>query len=197
MFDIYMNFNQEKKNIWLELMVSQFHKMRRTGSLSVNIDVTNTEEVEILKEVLLLWGEEMKELEIVFKVHFFQTKFHHFFTTFSLICHIYIYLSFQNDDAPREEGDISGRRQKKWWDDEKPFPDAYFCVSTVRMYNFSGSSEEEFGFASRFVIQDTVIDKLMIETSAYPPTKKSSTEAKVAKLMKLPKGNDDFTIECF
>lgn len=52
--------------------MSQFHNMRRAGSLSVNIDVRSTEEVEILKEVLLLWGEGMKELEIVFKVRLFS-----------------------------------------------------------------------------------------------------------------------------
>ncbi|KAL1219215.1 F-box protein [Cardamine amara subsp. amara] len=164
---------EEKKSIWLELLVSQFHNMKRAGSLSVNIDVRNTKEVEILKEVILLWGEEMKELEIVFK----------------------------NDDAAsrEEEGECStnGRAYGNLWDDEKPFPDAYFYVSTVRMYNFSGSSEEEFAFASRFVTQDTVMDKLMIETSTYPPTKKFITEAKVAMLMELPRGNDDLTIECF
>lgn len=65
------------------------------------------------------------------------------------------------------------------------------------MYNFSDSSEEEFAFASRFVTQNTVMERLMIQTSAYPPTKKLTTEAKVAKLMELPKGNDALIIECF
>lgn len=65
------------------------------------------------------------------------------------------------------------------------------------MYNFNGSSREEFAFASRFVMQKTVMMKMMIETSSYPPMKKFEVEAAVAKLMKLPKGNEDLSIECF
>ncbi|KAG7561598.1 F-box domain [Arabidopsis thaliana x Arabidopsis arenosa] len=162
---------QEKKRIWFELLVSQFFNMKRYGSLSVSVDVRNPNELEILKEVLLLWNEEMKNLEIIFK----------------------------NNNAPREESEssINGGARNKWLDGEKPFPDAFLRIRTVWMYNFDGSNEEEFALASRFVTQGTVIDKLMIETSTYPPVKQLMTEAKVAKLMELPKGNDYFTIECF
>ena len=65
------------------------------------------------------------------------------------------------------------------------------------MYNFDGSSKEEFAFASRFVMQKTVMMKMMIETSSYPPMKKLEVEAAVAKLMELPKGNEELSIECF
>lgn len=52
-------------------MVSDFGDKRRHGSLSVRVDLTNPKEVEILKEVLLMWSTEaMKELEIFFKVPF-------------------------------------------------------------------------------------------------------------------------------
>lgn len=50
--------------------MSQIYHMKRTGSLSVSVDVRNPNEVEILKEVLLLWDGEMMDLEILFKVHF-------------------------------------------------------------------------------------------------------------------------------
>jgi len=65
------------------------------------------------------------------------------------------------------------------------------------MYNFDGSNEEEFALASRFVTQGTVTEKLMIKTSTYPPVKQLMTEAKVAKLMELPKGYEYLDIECF
>ncbi|KAF3575745.1 hypothetical protein DY000_02032090 [Brassica cretica] len=57
--------------------------------------------------------------------------------------------------------------------------------------------KEEFAFASRFVMQKTVMMKMMIETSSYPPMKKLEIEAAVAKLVELPKGNEDLSIECF
>ncbi|AEE80108.1 putative protein [Arabidopsis thaliana] len=162
---------QEKIRIWLELMVSQIYHMKRTGSLSVSVDVRNPNEVEILKEVLLLWDGEMMDLEILFK----------------------------NNNAPIEEGEsfITGGARNKWWDGEKPFPDDFFRVCTVWMYNFDGSNEEEFALASRFVTQGTVTEKLMIKTSTYPPVKQLMTEAKVAKLMELPKGYEYLDIECF
>ena len=78
-----------------------------------------------------------------------------------------------------------------------PFPYADFRVYNVWMYNFNGSSKEEFAFASRFVMQKTVMMKMMIETSSYPPMKKLEIEAAVAKLVELPKGNEDLSIECF
>ncbi|EOA26118.1 hypothetical protein CARUB_v10019544mg [Capsella rubella] len=154
---------EEKKRAWFEVMVTQCFDRVRTGSLSVRVDVTKPKEVEILKEVLLFWRQEMKELEIIFK----------------------------NGNAPRAEGESSSINGVN------PFPDAYFRVSKMWLYNFDGSNEEEFALASRFVTQGTVTDKLMIETSTYPPMKKLITEAKVAKLMELSQGNCDLTIESF
>ena len=50
--------------------MSDFHDMRRDGSLSVTVDITDPKEVEIVKEVLLMWAtNKMIELEIFFKVH--------------------------------------------------------------------------------------------------------------------------------
>lgn len=82
-------------------------------------------------------------------------------------------------------------------EDAKPFPNAAFRVSNVRLYNFDGSNEEEFAFASRLVIQKTVVRKMMIETSLFPTAEKLKVEAAVAKLMKLPKGYKRLRIECF
>ncbi|XP_048626957.1 F-box protein At3g60790-like [Brassica napus] len=41
--------------------------MRRYGCLSVSVDITDPKEVEILKEVLLMWTNFVMELEIFFK----------------------------------------------------------------------------------------------------------------------------------
>ena len=49
--------------------MSDFHEMRRSGCLSVSVDLTDPEEVEILKEVLLMWTDLLMEFEILFKVH--------------------------------------------------------------------------------------------------------------------------------
>ncbi|CAH2046401.1 unnamed protein product [Thlaspi arvense] len=163
---------QEKKNIWHELMVSDFRHMTRHGSLSVSLDLTNPKEVEILKEVFLMWNTyEMIELEILFK----------------------------NTNAAIEEGECltNGRAHEKLWEDAKPFPNADFRIYLVRMYNFDGSNEEEFALASHFVMQKTVTNKMMMHTSSYSPPKKLKVEAAVAKLMQLPKGNKDLSIECF
>lgn len=83
------------------------------------------------------------------------------------------------------------------WEDATPFPNAGFRVNSVWMYKVNGSSKEEFAFASHFVMQKTVMMKMMIQTSSYPPKKKSEVEAAVAKLMVFPKGNEDLSIECF
>ncbi|CAH2063318.1 unnamed protein product [Thlaspi arvense] len=156
---------QEKKNIWHALMVSEsdFFQISRRGSLSVSLDVTNPKEVEILKEVLLMWNaREMTELEILFK----------------------------NNNAAEEdgEGSTNGRAHETLWEDAKPFPNADFRVSVVWMFNFDGSNEEGFALASQFVMQKTVTKKMMIEISSSPPEKKLKVEAAVAKLMELPKG---------
>ncbi|KAJ4896294.1 F-box protein [Raphanus sativus] len=163
---------QEEKDIWHELLVSDFHDMSRDGSLSVSVDITDPKEVEILKEVLLMWAtNKMIELEIFFK----------------------------NKKAPRDEGECStnNRAHKNLLEDAKPFPDAAFRVYNVRLYNFDGSNEEEFAFASRLVTQETVVRKMMIETSSFPPAKKLKVEAAVDKLMELPKGYERLRIECF
>ncbi|KAJ0254903.1 F-box protein [Hirschfeldia incana] len=160
---------QETKNIWHELLMSDFRGMTaRHGTLSVSLDITNPKEVGIFKELLLMWTTyTMIELEILFKTN----------------------------NAPREEdGECSN---EILWEDANPFPSAGFRVYQVWMYNFKGSSKEEFAFASRFVTQKTVMMKMMIETSLYPPMKKLEVEAAVAKLMELPKGNEDLSIECF
>ncbi|KAH0854282.1 hypothetical protein HID58_083959 [Brassica napus] len=153
---------QEKKIICREVLVSDFHDMRRDGSLSVTVDMTDPKEVEIVKEVLLMWAtNKMIELEIFFK----------------------------NKKAPKDEGECStnNRAHKNLLEDAKPFPTATFRVYNVRLYNFDGSNEEEFAFASRLVTQKTVVRKMMIETTSFPPTKKLNAEAAVAKLMELPK----------
>uniref|UniRef100_A0A0D3DUQ0 F-box domain-containing protein n=1 Tax=Brassica oleracea var. oleracea TaxID=109376 RepID=A0A0D3DUQ0_BRAOL len=163
---------QEKKIICREVLVSDFHDMRRDGSLSVTVDMTDPKEVEIVKEVLLMWAtNKMIELEIFFK----------------------------NKKAPKDEGECStnNRAHKNLLEDAKPFPTATFRVYNVRLYNFDGSNEEEFAFASRLVTQKTVVRKMMIETTSFPPTKKLNAEADVAKLMELPKGYKRLRIECF
>ncbi|XP_010473815.1 PREDICTED: F-box protein At3g60790-like [Camelina sativa] len=154
---------QEKKRIWFELMVNEYYKMKRKGYLSVRVDVTNPKELQILKEVLLMWGEEMRELEIIFK---------------------------DGNARGEDQGD-----QSSFINGGKPFPDAKFEVATVWMYNFDRSNEVQFALASRFVKHGTVIDKLMIETSSYPPMKRLLTEGKVAQLRQLC--DYGLTIECF
>ncbi|CAN6828914.1 unnamed protein product [Brassica oleracea] len=165
---------QETRNIWHELLVSDFHGMTtRHGTLSVSVDITSPKEVKILKELLLMWTTyTMIELEILFKT---------------------------NNASRKEEGECysDGIANEKLWEDATPFPYADFRVYNVWMYNFNGSSKEEFAFASRFVMQKTVMMKMMIETSSYPPMKKLEIEAAVAKLVELPKGNEDLSIECF
>ncbi|KAF8108572.1 hypothetical protein N665_0108s0105 [Sinapis alba] len=158
---------QEEKNIWHELLGSNFYKMRRNGCLSVSVDISDPKEMEILKEVLLRWTNFMMELEIFFK----------------------------KKKSPREEGDQCC--STKDIIHEKPFPNAKLCVQNVRLYNFDGSNEEEFAFVSRMVMQETVIMKMMIETSLFPPRKKLNAEAAVAKLMELPRGYERLRIECF
>ncbi|XP_010413514.1 PREDICTED: F-box protein At3g60790 [Camelina sativa] len=100
-----------------------------------------------------MWGEEMRELEIIFKDG-----------------------NARGEDQADQSSFING---------ENPFPDAFFGVATVWMYNFDRSNEVQFALASRFVKHGTVIDKLMIETSSYPPMKRLLTEGKVAQLRQL------------
>lgn len=81
-------------------------------------------------------------------------------------------------------------------EDEKPFPNADFRVETVWMYNFSGSSEEEFALASHFVTQKTVTKKMMIMTSSLTRVEKLEVESAVDKLKEL-QGDQDFRIQYF
>lgn len=48
--------------------------VKRFASVSLGVDMTNTKEVEMLKEVLVAWPEEMGELEIFFKVRSFHVS---------------------------------------------------------------------------------------------------------------------------
>ena len=104
----------------------------------------------------------------------------------------YIIFSFQNKKSPIEEGECSTSDRTH----AKPFPNGDVCFYNVWLYNFDGWNEEEFAFASRLLMQETVIIKMMIETSSFPPTKKSNAEAAVAKLMELPK-RYKHVIKCF
>ncbi|KAG2258774.1 hypothetical protein Bca52824_078068 [Brassica carinata] len=148
-------------NIWHEILGSDFFYMRRYGCLSVSVDITDPKEVEILKEVLLMWTNFVMELEIFFK----------------------------NKKAPKDEGECStnNRAHKNLLEDAKPFPTATFRVYNVRLVSLS----------FRLVTQKTVVRKMMIETTSFPPTKKLNAEAAVAKLMELPKGYKRLRIECF
>lgn len=65
------------------------------------------------------------------------------------------------------------------------------------MHNFSGSNNEEFALVSSLVMQKTVMKKMMIKTSEFPPKKKIEIEGAIAKLKELPKGNEELSIECF
>ena len=104
----------------------------------------------------------------------------------------YIIFLFQNKKSPIEEGECSTNDRTH----AKPFLNGDLWFYNVWLYNFDGSNDEEFAFASHLLMQKTVIIKMMIETSSFPPTKKLNAEAAVAKLMELPKRYKHF-IECF
>ncbi|KAG2304577.1 hypothetical protein Bca52824_033228 [Brassica carinata] len=70
-YNVSSNLAQEDKNIWHKLLGSNFDDMRRSGCLSVSVDITDPKEMEILKEVLLrYWTKLVMELEIFFKEEF-------------------------------------------------------------------------------------------------------------------------------
>ncbi|KAG7586119.1 F-box domain [Arabidopsis thaliana x Arabidopsis arenosa] len=141
----------------------------RIKSLAVAVDVMNTKELEMFRQVLVAWNGIMKRLDIFFK-------------------HNYVYT---------EEGESSIRgTQKKKWEEENLFPNAKFRVEAVWMFNFSGLDKNQFEFASRFITQGTVMKKMMIKTYSEP-TNKFYIEAAVAKLMELPKGNENLSIGYF
>ena len=94
----------------------------------------------------------------------------------------------QDNNAPREESDS--------WKNNNNFPNAEFRVNTVWMHNFSGS-EEEFAFVSCLIKHGTVVDKMMIKTSAFAASKKLEIEAAVDKLRALQTEEDQLLIKCF
>ncbi|KAL0796197.1 hypothetical protein Bca101_067574 [Brassica carinata] len=73
-YNVSSNLAQEDKNIWHKLLGSNFDDMRRSGCLSVSVDITDPKEMEILKEVLLrYWTKLVMELEIFFKHNIFTS----------------------------------------------------------------------------------------------------------------------------
>ncbi|VVA95754.1 unnamed protein product [Arabis nemorensis] len=159
--------DQEEKSVGHEFMMSRpSDYMKRFGSMSVSVDLTNTKEVEMLKDVLVAWPVEMVELEIKFK----------------------------NNSTPQNEGESSiGGTWKKFWEGTKPFPNANFRAYNIWLINFSGS-KEEFAFASRLITQGTVARTMVIKLSPVSPTKKSELKAAVARLKELPKGHRELGI---
>ncbi|XP_010500367.1 PREDICTED: F-box protein At3g60790-like [Camelina sativa] len=158
---------KENESNWM--LTGPVNYVTRPASLSVNVNLTNLQEVEVLRKILGLWTEKMIELEI----------------------------SFENNNLLGEEGNPSNcGAQDNIWEKVEPFPNADFRVDTVWMYNFSGSNEEEFALASRLVMQKTVLKKLMIKTTTFTK-KKKDIELAVSKLNELPKGNKELSIECF
>ncbi|XP_023642224.1 F-box protein At1g80960 isoform X2 [Capsella rubella] len=97
---------------------------------------------------------------------------------------------FKKNNAHREE-----EASPKY---KEPFPNAEFRVDTLWMYNFSGSSEEEFAFVSCLVRQKTVKRRMMIKTTGFPERNKLEIETAVAKLRALKtKDQWELTINCF
>ncbi|XP_010419040.1 PREDICTED: putative F-box protein At1g67390 [Camelina sativa] len=136
--------------------------------LAVAVDVMNWKEVEMLRNVLVAWNGTMLGLFILFK----------------------------DKNVYKEEGEssIGGTQEKNW--EENLFPNADFRVEAVWMYHFRASSKKQFALASRFIMQGTVTKKMMFMTHSVPEKVKLDTEAAVAKLNKLPKGNENLNIGC-
>ncbi|CAH2079095.1 unnamed protein product [Thlaspi arvense] len=164
--------HQEKKNIGHELLMGGQFMMsghgdfvRRFGSLSVSVDLTNAKEVKMLQEILVTWPGEMDELEIL----------------------------FMKSNAPSKEVESSsGGTQETFWEETKPFFSAKFFVFTVWLSNFSGS-KEEFALASRLITQGTVIMTMIIKPSSFLPSDMLVIEEAVAKLKEL-QGFPDLSI---
>ncbi|CAA7036981.1 unnamed protein product [Microthlaspi erraticum] len=161
--------NQEKKSIGHELMTSGSGDFVKTFSgISLGVDMTNTKEVEMLKEVLFAWPEELGEIEIFFK----------------------------DDNSPMQKGESStGGTHKKFCEDTKQLANTGFHASTVWLMNFSGS-QEEFELASYFITQGIVVWCMeIVLPSSVSPSKKLELEAVVAKLKKLPKRHKGLGIQ--
>ncbi|XP_010419039.1 PREDICTED: putative F-box protein At1g67390 [Camelina sativa] len=163
--------SRERKYIAHEFVISRdANYLKRLRSLSVFVDVMNSKQVELLRQILVAWNGILGDLNIL----------------------------FEDTNASKEEGESSiGGIQNKKWEEGKVFPNADFRVETVCMLNFSGSNKAQFALASRFITQGTVTKKMMFMTSSYPQEVKLNTEAAVAKLMKLPKGNENLNIGYF
>ncbi|KAL9310960.1 putative F-box protein [Arabidopsis thaliana] len=173
-----MNYNitshaQEKKNIGHEFVVSgDASYLQKLKSLKVVVDVTNSREVHMLRDILVAWNGVLEELHILFKDN--------------------------NVPNSKEDSESSiGGTQKKKWEEANLFPNADFRVEVMWMFDFNGSNKKQFALASRFVTQGTVMKKMMIKTSSFFANEKLDNEAVVAKLKELPKGNENLSIECF
>ncbi|XP_010511667.1 PREDICTED: putative F-box protein At1g67390 [Camelina sativa] len=156
---------QERKCIAHEFVISRdANYLKRLRSLSVFVNLMNSKQVELFRQILVAWNGILGNLNILFE----------------------------------EEGESSiGGTQNKKWEEGKVFPNADFRVETVCMLNFSGSNKAQFALASRFITQGTVTKKMMFMTSSFPKEVKLNTEAAVAKLMKLPKGNENLNFGYF
>ncbi|XP_010513636.1 PREDICTED: putative F-box protein At1g67390 [Camelina sativa] len=137
--------------------------------MAVAVDVMNWKEVEMLRNVLVAWNGIKKGFFILFK----------------------------DKSVSKEEGESSfgGTQEEKWV--ENVFRNVDFSVECVWMFKFSGSNKRQFAIASRFITQGTVTEKMMFLTSSVPEKVKLDTEAAVAKLMELPKGNENLDIGYF
>ncbi|XP_010511668.1 PREDICTED: putative F-box protein At1g67390 [Camelina sativa] len=162
---------QEREYIGHEFVVSRdANYLQRLRSLAVFVDVMNSKQVELLRQILVAWNGVLRELHVL----------------------------FEDTNVSKEEGEssICGIQNKKW-EEGKVFPNADFRVKSVWMYNFSASNKAHFALASHFITQGTVMKELMIMTSLVPANEKLAKEAAVAKLRKLPKGNEMLRIKCF
>ncbi|XP_010419042.1 PREDICTED: putative F-box protein At1g67390 [Camelina sativa] len=161
---------RELENLGDEFLVhkaANFYQQHKY--LAVAVDVMNWKEVEMLRNVLVAWNGIKKGFFILFK----------------------------DKSVSKEEGEssIGGTQEEKWV--ENLFRNVDFSVESVRMYKFSGSNKRQFAIASRFITQGTVTKKIMFLTSSVPEKVKLDTEAAVAKLMELPKGNENLDIGYF
>ncbi|EOA34453.1 hypothetical protein CARUB_v10021989mg [Capsella rubella] len=170
-FNMHYNISnqaKEKESIGHEFVVSRAaNYLKRIRTLVVFVDVTNSKEVELLRQLLSAWDRTLIELHIL----------------------------FLGDYLSKEEGESS--TQNKMWEEGKVFPNAEFRVESVWLYNFCPWNKAQFALASRFITQGTVTKKMSIMTSLVPANKKLDKEAAVAKLMKLPKGNESLLIRSF
>ncbi|CAN8284413.1 unnamed protein product [Cochlearia groenlandica] len=161
--------HQEEINMGHEFMKNNY-SMKKFASISVSIDLMNTKEFAMFKEVLAAWPGEMGELEIVFK---------------------------NNNGSKKKEVDSSiSTFHKKFWEESKPFTNVDFHAYTVWLYNFSGS-DEEFVLVSRFITQGMVIRTMMIKPSSMSSSKMCEIETTIAKLKELPRSHKDLNIFMF